>query len=90
MLQIKLNKANPEIEFQLNSKDSYLLIESVCVISQINFENELSNFISNVKLTAELKYTVFTDPADRFIDGRKSQFPIHLIATKTKFNQFLI
>lgn len=31
MEQIKLNKANPEMEFKLNSKDSYLLIHSVFV-----------------------------------------------------------
>jgi hypothetical protein len=71
--QIELNKENPEIEFKLNSKDSYLLI------SQKNFENEWTNFISKVKLTAELRYVVFVEPEGRFIDDRKKQFPIHFI-----------
>jgi hypothetical protein len=77
--QIKLNKENPEMEFKLNSKDSYLLIHSVFVTSQKNFENEWTNFISKVKLTAELRYVVFVDQEGRFIDDRKKQFPIHFI-----------
>ena len=79
MEQITLNKENPEMEFKLNSKDSYLLIHSVFVTSQKNFENEWTNFISKVKLTAELRYVVFVDPEGRFIDDRKKQFPIHFI-----------
>lgn len=79
MEQIKLNKENPEMEFKLNYKDSYLLIHSVFVTSQKNFENEWTNFISKVKLTAELRYVVFVDPEGRFIDDRKKQFPIHFI-----------
>ncbi len=79
MEQIKLNKENPEMEFKLNSKDSYLLIHSVFVTSQKNFENEWTNFISKVKLTAELRYVVFVDQEGRFIDDRKKQFPIHFI-----------
>jgi hypothetical protein len=77
--QIKLNKENPEMEFKLNSKDSFLLIHSVFVTSQKNFENEWTNFISKVKLTAELKYVVFDDQQGRFIDERKNQFPINLL-----------
>ncbi|MCF8416855.1 MAG: hypothetical protein K9G40_11470 [Crocinitomicaceae bacterium] len=77
MEQINLNKENPEVEFKLNSKDSFLLIHSVFVTSQKNFENEWTNFISKVKLTAELRYVDFADPAGRFIDDRKKQFPIH-------------
>ena len=79
MEQIKLNKENPEIEFKLNSEDSSLLIHSVFVTSQKNFENEWTNFISKVKLSAELRYVVFDDPEGRFIDDRKKQFPIHFI-----------
>ena len=79
MEQIKLNKENPEIEFKLNSKDSYLLIHSAFVTSQKNFENEWTNFISKVKLTAELRYVVFDDQQGRFIDERRKQFPIHLL-----------
>jgi hypothetical protein len=77
--QIKLNKENPKIEFKLNSKDSYLLIQSVFITSQNNFENEWTNFISTVKLTAELRYIVFVDPEGRFMDDRKKQFPIPFI-----------
>ena len=79
MEQIKLNKENPEMEFKLNSEDSYLLIHSVLVTSQMNFENEWSNFISKVKLTAELRYGIFVDPEGRFIDEIKKQFPIHFL-----------
>ena len=77
--QIKLNKENPELEFKLNSEDSSLLIHSAFVTSKKNFENEWTNFISKVKLTAELKYVVFDDQQGCFIDERKNQFPIHLL-----------
>ncbi len=79
MEQNKLNKENPEMEFKLNSKDSYLLIHSVFITSQKNFENEWTNFILKVKLFAELKYIVFDDSQQRFIEERKNQFPIHLL-----------
>ncbi len=79
MEQIKLNKENPVLEFKLNSADSSLLIHSAFVTSQKNFENEWTNFISKVKLTAELKYVVFDDQQGCFIDERKNQFPIHLL-----------
>ncbi len=79
MEQIKLNKENPEIEFKLNSEDSRLLIQSVYVTSQNNSENRWSNFISKVKITAELKYVVSDDQQGRFIDERRKQFPIHLL-----------
>ena len=79
MEQLNLNKSNPEIEFKLNSEDSYLMIHSVSVTSQKNFKNKWTNFISQVKLTAELKYVVFDDQQGRFIDERKNQFPIHLL-----------
>ena len=79
MEQIKLNKENPELEFKLNSEDSSLLIHSAFVTSLKNFENEWTNFISKVKLTAELKYVVFDDQQGYFIDERKNQFPIHLL-----------
>ena len=79
MEQIKLNKENPELEFKLNSEDSSLLIHSAFVTSLKNFENEWTNFISKVKLTADLKYVVFDDQQGCFIDERKNQFPIHLL-----------
>ena len=77
--QIKLNKENPELEFKLKSEDSSLLLYSASVTSQKNFENEWTNFISKVKLTAELKYVFFDDQQGRFIDERKTQFPMHLL-----------
>jgi hypothetical protein len=77
--QIKLNKENPAMEFKLNSEDSFLLIHSVFVRSQKNFEKEWTNFISRFKLTAELIYVVFDDQQRRFIDERRKQFPIHLL-----------
>jgi len=77
--QIKLNKENPEIELQLTSELSYILIQSVSLTSLKNGENQWTNFIAKVKLTAELKYLVFVDSENRFIDERKEQFPIHLL-----------
>ena len=79
MEQIKLNKENPKKEFKLNSADNYLLIHSVAVTSSKDYKNEWTNFISQVKLTAELKYVVFEDQQGCFIDERKKQFPIHLL-----------
>ena len=77
--QIKLNKENPALEFKLNSEDSYLLIHGIFVTSQKNFENEWPNFISKVKLTAELRYVVCDDQQGGFTDERRKQFPIHLL-----------
>ncbi len=79
MEQIKLNRENPKKEFKLNSADNYLLIHSVAVTSSKDYKNEWTNFISQVKLTAELKYVVFEDQQGCFIDERKKQFPIHLL-----------
>ena len=67
------------MEFKWNSKDSYLLIYSVFVTSKKNFKNEWTNFISKVKLTAELRYDVFDEQQGCFIDERRKQFPIHLV-----------
>ncbi len=79
MEQIKLNKEIPEIAFKMNSEDSYLLIHSVFVTLPKNFEKKWTNFISKVKLTAELRYVVFDDQKGRYIDERRKQFPIHLL-----------
>ena len=79
MAQIILNKDNPIIEFTLNAEDSHLLIQSVCVTSKTNTENQWTNFISKIQLTAELKYIVFDVSDVRFIDKKIEQFPIHLI-----------
>jgi hypothetical protein len=54
------------------------MIHRVSVTSQKNFQNEWIDFISQVKLTAELRYVVFDDQQGCFIDERKNQFPIHL------------
>lgn len=73
-----LNKENPEIEFKLSSEESYLLIKSVLVSSIHNSDNQWFNFISKVNLIAELKYVVYVDLEERFIDERKKQFPINI------------
>lgn len=67
------------MEFKLNSENSYLLIQSIFVTSQKSFETDWKNFISKVKLIAELSYVVFIDQEGRFMDDRKKQFPIHFI-----------
>ena len=69
----------------MNSEDSYLIIECVYVISSSKTDNHWSNFISKVKLTAELKYIVYVDPGGRYIDERKKEFPIHLIKDINQF-----
>jgi hypothetical protein len=56
--KIKLNKKNPEMEFKLNSEDSYLLILSAFVTSQKNIQNEWTNFISKIKLSVELSKVI--------------------------------
>jgi hypothetical protein len=76
---IKLNKENPTIEFNLTAEDSYLLIKSVCIITNNDFSNHWDNFISKVQLSDELRYFAFIDPEGRFIDERKKQFPMHLL-----------
>ncbi len=75
--QIKLNKENPVMEFKLNTEDSYLLIQSIFVTYQKSFETEWQNFISNVKLIAELSYVVFIDQEGQFMDDRNKQFSIN-------------
>ena len=67
------------MEFTLNAEDSHLLIQSVCVKSKTNTEDQCTNFISKIQLIAELKYVVFDVPEVRFNDERNEQFPIHLI-----------
>lgn len=79
MNKFLLNKENPEIEFNLNSEESYLLIQSVYVTAKNNSASQWSKFISNVQIIAELKYVVFDDAQERFIDERRKQFPIHLL-----------
>ena len=79
MEQIKLNKEIPEIEFKMNSEESYLMIHSVFVTSQNNFESKWTSFISKVKLIAELKYVFFVDPQQQFISEIKNQFPVYLL-----------
>lgn len=79
MNKILLNKENSEFEFKLNSEDSYILIQSVYVTARNNSANQWSIFISNFQIIAELKYVVFDDAQERFIDERRKQFPIHLL-----------
>jgi hypothetical protein len=79
MAQINLNKDNPIIEFTLNAEDSHLLIQSVCVTSKTNTENQWTNFISKIQLIAELKHVVFDVLEVRFSDEKKEQFPIHFL-----------
>jgi len=76
---IKLNKKNPTIEFDLNAEESYLLIESICITTNNDCSDQWANFISKVKLSAELRYFSFRDAEGRFIDERKKQFPIHIM-----------
>ena len=53
---IKLNKKNPTIEFDLTAEESYLLIKSVCITTNNDCIDQWANFISKVKLSAELRH----------------------------------
>jgi hypothetical protein len=77
--QIKLNKENPKLEFQLNAEDSYLLLQSASLSCHDNTGNPWTNFISKMQLTAEFNCIVYVDPEGRFAEDRKKQFPIHLV-----------
>ena len=79
MKKIHLNKHNSVIEFTLNSTDSQLLIHSIYLISKTNTGDQWTNFISKVKLTAELKYDYFDDVKGQLINHKKAQFQIHLL-----------
>ena len=76
---IKLNKENPTIAFNLTAEESHLLIKSVCITTRNDCSDQWANFISKVKLSAELRYYAFIDSEGRLIDERKKQFPIHLL-----------
>ena len=54
-------------------------VQSVCVTSKTNTDDQWTNFISKIQLIAELKHVVFDAQEVRFIDERNEQFPIHLI-----------
>jgi hypothetical protein len=90
-----LDKENSTIEFKLISEESYLWIKSISVVAKRNLVNKRTNVISNIKLAAELKYTVIQDQQAHFIDDRKLKFPIYLfpdlrqIQPEIKINRFI-
>jgi hypothetical protein len=71
MKTFTLSNDEPEIEFKLNSAESYLLIKNVKFISVQNLNNQWANFISKIKLTAELGYIVQLDKESGIMDERK-------------------
>ena len=84
-----LNKDNPEIEFDLNSEESYVLLKSVCVISNKNFINQSEDLTTKFEFTAELTYIVYEDPEDRFIDDIKKEFPIQFSIDLNQLQPFV-
>jgi hypothetical protein len=70
-----LSKNKSTITFLLNGPDSSLLIRKITLRTSENNKN-LSSIISSLNLSYELKYVVFNDAEDRFIDERKQISPI--------------
>jgi hypothetical protein len=70
-----LSKNKSTITFLLNGPDSSLLIRKITLQTSENNKN-LSSIISSLNLSYELKYVVFNDAEDRFIDERKQISPI--------------
>ena len=84
-----LNKDNTEIEFDLNSEESYILLKSVCVIPNKNFINQNEVLITKFELTAEFKYIVYEDPEGRFIDDITKEFPIQFSIDLNQLQPFV-
>ena len=79
MESFTLDRKNKIKEFELHSKDSYLLIKSVSVLLEDNNNIGWIQLLPIIQLQAELKYNVYKDNNDRFSDERMKQFPIDLI-----------
>ena len=71
-----LNKNKSSILFSLEKPDSILYIKTITLITQEELSNTLSNFVSSIRLSYELIYTVFNDKESRFIEERKQTSPI--------------
>ena len=71
-----LNKNKSSILFSLEKPDSILYIKTITLITQEELSNTLSNFVSSIRLSYELIYTVFNDKESGFIEERKQNSPI--------------
>ena len=73
----------------MNSKDSTMLIKRVTCKLNYSLENDWTNIISSLQLTYDLKYFVYNDFLERFVDDRTSQsiihFPIDVYQTQPVF-----
>jgi hypothetical protein len=74
-----LDREKPKIEFTLNSKDSFLLIENIHLITQKNENGYWKNIVSSIEINVVLKYIVYVDLEGRFIDDRTKEFSIPLM-----------
>lgn len=77
MNTFSLNSRNSQIEFRLNSIDSYLYIDTITLINFNEISNEWINILSKVELKAELKYLVYSDSNGPYLDIRSSDIPIY-------------
>ncbi len=73
-----LSKQNPVKEFNLLSKDSYLKINSIFILTNDKKNFTWSEIANSIQITAELKYVVYIDPQGRFVDDRIKRIPIYL------------
>lgn len=84
-----LNNNNPEIEFDLNSEESYLLLKSVCVIPNKDYINQSEDLITKFELTAEFKYIVYDDPEGRYVDDITKELPIQFSIDLNQLQPFV-
>lgn len=73
-----LDRENSTIEFQLNSIESYLHIDTITLTNFGNIGNEWINILPKLTLTAELKYLVYADSNIYLPDTRLVCIPISI------------
>lgn len=71
-----LDRENSTIEFQLNSIESYLHIDTITLTNFGSIGNEWINILPKLTLTAELKYMVYADSNIYLPDTRSVCIPI--------------
>lgn len=73
-----LDRENSTIEFQLNSIESYLHIDTITLTNFGSIGNEWINILPKLTLTAELKYMVYADSNIYLPDTRLVCIPISI------------
>lgn len=79
MTSFTLTKENPTKTFRLNAADSYLLIKCVHIAFNNHVSEHSDTHISNLTLSAEMHYFVYTNDEKGLTDERKHQFPVPIL-----------